>query len=72
MDVKQSLPHPDQDHGKRTVYAPSDRPSVTPTAVISVELASDEEVEWIWTHLADGDSVVTGYSIRKTEPEKKN
>lgn len=50
---------------KRTVYAPSPDPESRPPAVLSVELEADEDVEWIWTHTADGKSVVTGYVITK-------
>lgn len=50
---------------KRTVYAPQAERNSPPPAVISVELDEDEDVEWIWTHTADGKSVVTGYIITK-------
>jgi hypothetical protein len=50
---------------KRTVYAPQAERNSTPPAVISVILDEDEDVEWIWTHTADGKSVVTGYIITK-------
>ena len=50
---------------KRTVYAPQAKRNSTPPAVISVKLDEDEDVEWIWTHTADGESVVTGYIITK-------
>ena len=32
---------------------------------LSVELAEDEEVNWQWTHGADGRSRITGYQIHK-------
>ncbi len=51
---------------KRTVYAPPAERNSTPPEVISVELAEDEDVEWIWTHTADGQSVITGYIITKS------
>ena len=50
---------------KRTVYAPQAEHNSSPPAIISVELDEDEDVEWIWTHTADGKSVVTGYIITK-------
>lgn len=57
---------------KRTVYAPQpDHLSLRPT-VISVELDEDEEVEWEWTHFADGRSCVTGYTIVKTTGQIRN
>ena len=34
-----------------------------PPEVLSVWLGEDEEVRWIWTHTAGGESVVTGYTI---------
>ena len=50
---------------KRTVYAPQAERNSSPPAIISVVLDEDEDVEWIWTHTADGKSVVTGYIITK-------
>ena len=34
-----------------------------PSAVISVELKENEDVEWIWTAYPNGQRVVTGYNI---------
>jgi hypothetical protein len=34
-----------------------------PPALLSVAIDEGEQVVWHWTHLADGHSVVTGYSI---------
>lgn len=48
---------------KRIVYAPQPDTTLSAPAVISVELAEDEQVEWQWTHLANGKSIVTGYTI---------
>jgi hypothetical protein len=31
--------------------------------LLSVNVYDDEDVEWIWTHYADGRSAVTGYRI---------
>ena len=56
---------------KRTVYAPQAERNSTPPAVISVKLEEDEDVEWIWTHTADGKSVVTGYIITKRADEPR-
>jgi len=36
---------------------------VQPPALVSVQVDEDENVEWQWTHFADGRSVVTGYRI---------
>ena len=35
----------------------------TPPEVLSVALGKSEEVRWIWTHTAGGESIVTGYVI---------
>ena len=56
---------------KRTVYAPQAERNSSPPAIISVELNEDEDVEWIWTHTADGKSVVTGYIITKRADEPR-
>jgi hypothetical protein len=54
---------------KRTVFAP--QPVFVPPAeppanrVISVELNDDEEVEWGWTLLPNGQRYVSGYTIIK-------
>lgn len=48
---------------KRTVYAPQPNDAQQAPAVISVELTSDEDVQWQWTHFTDGRSAVTGYTI---------
>ena len=36
---------------------------VQPPALLSVHVDDDEDVEWQWTHFADGRSMVTGYRI---------
>ena len=59
-----SLSQPDQ----RTVTAPPPSPTSAkplPNHVLSVTLEADEDVEWSWTHSADGISYVSGYSIVK-------
>ena len=50
---------------RRMVYAPRPEHGTKLPAVISVELDEDENVEWTWTHTADGKSIVTGYIITK-------
>jgi hypothetical protein len=47
------------------VYAPQPDTTLSAPAVVSVDLAEAEEVEWQWTHLANGKSIVTGYTIIK-------
>jgi hypothetical protein len=60
------LGHPSQFvGGKRIVLAPSSTGMLIPGGVLSVMLDEDEDVEWQWTHYADGRSVVTGYRIVK-------
>ena len=60
-----------QENKKRILTAPSSALSLSttttniPSTVISVEVAEDESVEWIWTIYPDGQKVVTGYSIIK-------
>ena len=54
---------------RRTVYAPQPKDNPKPPSVISVELEENENVEWIWTHTSDGESVVTGYTIIKKAQE---
>ncbi len=57
--------HEPQEPQKRIVYAPQPDTTLSSPAVLSVELAADEDVEWQWTHLANGKSIVTGYTIFK-------
>ena len=57
------------DKQKRTVSAPQPVSVQIDTAlanrVISVNLDDDEEVEWTWTSLPNGQSYVSGYTIKK-------
>lgn len=63
-----------QEQKKRIITAPQQSLSLCSTAtnipstVISVEIAEDESVEWIWTVYPDGQRVVTGYNIIKNRP----
>ncbi|PZD70314.1 hypothetical protein C1752_14315 [Acaryochloris thomasi RCC1774] len=58
-----------KDHKKRTVFAPQsalDASAQEPAnRVISVELAEDEDVQWIWMSLPEGTAYVSGYNIIK-------
>lgn len=55
---------------KRTVTAPITATFSGSSPVLSVELEMDEDVEWQWTHLPNGESIVTGYKIiKKEKPE---
>ncbi len=56
---------------KRFVQPPVTELASQTAPVISVELEADEEVEWLWTHLPNGQSVVTGYEVSKKDGSKK-
>ncbi|MCU0878771.1 MAG: hypothetical protein MUF06_13380 [Pirellulaceae bacterium] len=45
------------------VAAPIGAGSIRPPALVGVDLAEYEDVEWIWQHTAEGQSQVTGYRI---------
>jgi hypothetical protein len=45
------------------VAAPFSTGDVRPPALVGVNLADHEEVEWIWQHSAEGQSQVTGYRV---------
>lgn len=55
---------------KRVVQPPIEGGLETASSVISVELGEGEEVNWLWTHFPNGQSVVTGYEIVKKETDK--
>jgi hypothetical protein len=55
---------------RRRVHAPVTTMNGS-SSVMSVVLGEDEEVEWRWTHYADGQSVVSGYEIIKTKKEEE-
>lgn len=51
--------------GKRVIYPPNYHNRInSSSAVVSVLLADDEEVEWHWYHSQAG-SMITGYTIKK-------
>lgn len=50
------------------VSPPGSEGYVRPPAILSVKVAADEEVEWIWTHATSGCSVVSGYRITPRLP----
>lgn len=52
----------------RRVSPSSSEGNVRPPAVLSVTVANDEDVEWIWTHTANGRSVASGYRIVPKQP----
>jgi hypothetical protein len=52
---------------KRTVTAPVGS-RLNTGEVLSVELAADEVVQWIWSHHGERGSSVIGYTILPSEP----
>lgn len=48
---------------RRIVVAPRAGVATGSGEVLSVELDTDEDVEWIWSHDSERGSVVTGYRI---------
>ena len=48
-----------------TIGAPEDSDTSVPGALNNVVVNTDEKVEWVWTHLQNGKSAVTGYRILK-------
>lgn len=54
----------------KVVYAPSPSSSDLFTSIYSIEIYEDEEVEWKWLELPDGNRVVTNYRILNKESEQ--
>lgn len=52
---------------KYTIVAPEYSDACIPGALLSVDVNIDEKVKWVWTHLQNGQSAVTGYQIIKKE-----
>ena len=50
---------------RHSVQAPQPHGPLPPNRVVRVDLAEDEEVEWTWSTLPNGERYVSGYSIRK-------
>lgn len=48
-----------------TIIAPEKSNACVPGALLSVDVNIDENIEWVWTHLENGQSAVTGYQIIK-------
>jgi hypothetical protein len=63
FDLENSVISNTRANRNRIVRAPSPQGPVSPPAVLTIELDEDEEVQWHWTHFADGRSIVTGYPI---------
>jgi len=49
------------------VFAPENSNACISGALISVNVQIDEDVNWVWTHLPNGQSAVTGYQVIKKE-----
>ena len=49
--------------GPTRVMPPAADNYLRPPALLSVEVDEGDDIEWIWTHYADGRSAVTGYRI---------
>ncbi len=58
--------------GKKIVYAPPPTASYLFTSIYSIEINEDEEVEWQWLELPDGNRVVTNYKILKKQETTEN
>ena len=57
---------------KKVVYAPPPSDSSLFTSIYSIEINEDEEVEWQWLELPDGNRVVTDYKILSQQETKQN
>ncbi|MGR5150042.1 hypothetical protein ACQKP8_26285 [Photobacterium alginatilyticum] len=57
----------DEHEKKQIVFVPNNSDANVPGSILSVELDEGEEVEWLWTHLENGKSAVTGYTIIKKD-----
>jgi hypothetical protein len=49
--------------------APGNDAGLRPPALVSVDIDEGEELDWVWTYLADGRRTVTGYRLRPRLPE---
>lgn len=54
----------------KTVTAPHAGMTDLSGQILSLDLQPDEEVVWHWTHYPNGQSVVTGYEVRKKDEAK--
>ena len=57
---------------KKVVYAPPPTDSSIFTSIDSIEINEDEEVEWKWLELPDGNRVVTNYKILSQAESQHN
>jgi hypothetical protein len=61
--------NPQAEERRRVVQAPFAEVREGWSAVFNVELGDKEDVEWFWTHNANGQSMVTGYKILNKDSE---
>jgi hypothetical protein len=57
--------NPQTDEKRRFVQTPVMDVREKSSPVFNVELSENEDVEWIWTHYSNGQSVITGYNVIK-------
>ena len=57
---------------KKIVYAPLPTDSDIFISIYSIEINENEEVEWQWLELPDGNKVVTNYKILRKQETKEN
>ena len=57
---------------KKVVYAPPPSDLSIFTSIYSIEINEDEEVEWQWLELPDGNRVVINYKILSKQETKRN
>jgi hypothetical protein len=48
---------------RRIVQSPCTEFRADSSPVFNVELGDGEDVEWIWSHYGNGQSLITGYTI---------
>jgi hypothetical protein len=58
---------PQNNEERGIVQSPTERFGENSSPVFNVELADDEDVEWIWTHYPNRQSLVSGYKIIKQD-----
>jgi hypothetical protein len=62
--------HVQAEEKRRVAQSPITDAAQGSSPVFNVELGDNEEVEWVWTHYANGQSVVTGYQIINKDSEQ--
>ena len=57
---------------KRVVYAPPPSASYLFTSIHSITLREDQDVEWQWLEIPDGNRVVIDYKIINRQSTEEN